>query len=117
MTRQTPLIDQLDAAEYETLKDAELLETSAAVERAAADVDEAAASAARADADRIKRDRLATEEALASEEAAARLDAELHEEAARDARSVAADANRRRPSVKSAAKQGTSTKRQSKNKK
>jgi hypothetical protein len=83
---------RLDAVEYEALEDAEQLETAAAVERAEAEVDEAAAAAAREDAARIHRVR--TEGVLAAaEEVAATRDMEILEEAAHHAR--AADATRR----------------------
>jgi hypothetical protein len=102
--QQPPLIGQLTAAEYEALEDAERLETAAAVERTAADLDEAAAEAARADAERISRERLATEGALAAtEEAAATIEADVHEQAARNARAIAADAARRRRSAQAEA--------------
>ena len=87
------VIDQLEEAEYEALEDAERLETAAEIERATATVDELAAADARADAERIRRERVATESVLATtEEAAATEAAELHEAAAREARAVAADA-------------------------
>lgn len=86
LLEQPPLLGKLAAAEYEALEDAERLETAAAVDRA--------------DAERIRRERLATEGALAAtEETAARIDAELHQEAAANARAVAADAGRRRRSA------------------
>jgi hypothetical protein len=97
LAQQTPLIARLTDAEYEALADAQRLETAAELERTAADLDDAAASAARADAERIRRERLATEGAIAAtEEAAANIEADIHEKAARDARAVAADAERRR---------------------
>ena len=69
--QQPSIIDQLNAAEYEALLDADQLET-------AAQIDHAAADAARADAERLRRERLATESALAAnEEAAANLDVEV----------------------------------------
>ena len=87
--QQPSIIDQLNAAEYEALLDADQLET-------AAQIDHAAADAARADAERLRRERLATESALAAnEEAAANLDVEVHEAAARESRAVAAAAGRR----------------------
>ena len=96
-TTQQPLLsDQLEDAEYEALEDAERLERSAEVERTAADRDEAAASEARADARRIRQQRLDTERALAAtEEATAKREANVLAQAAREARSVAADAARR----------------------
>jgi hypothetical protein len=47
VAQQAPLIGQLTHAEYEALDTAERLETAAAVERTAADLDEAGARAAR----------------------------------------------------------------------
>jgi hypothetical protein len=102
--QQPPLIDQLTAAEYEALEDAERLETAAAEERTAADLDEAAAEAARGDAERLSRERLSTESALAAtEEAAATIEADVHEQSARGARAIAADAARRRRSAQTEA--------------
>lgn len=96
LARQPRVITQLEDAEYEALDDAERLETAAEIERANATVDEMAAAEARADAERIHRERLVTESALAAtEEVAATEAAEIHEEAAREARAVAADAARR----------------------
>jgi hypothetical protein len=110
--QQPLLIDQLADAEYQALQDAKRLERSAEVERTAADLDEAAASAARADAERIRRQRLDTEGALAAtEEAAAKREANVLAHAARDARAVAADAARRRRSVHAKATPRKHTKR------
>jgi hypothetical protein len=110
LAQQPLLIDQLTHAEYEALEDAERLERSAEVERTAAHLDEAAASGARADAKRIRRQRLDTERALAAtEEAAAKREANVLAQAAREARAVAADAARRRRSAP--AKPRTHTKR------
>ena len=93
---QSSIIAQLEDAEYETLEHAERLETMAEAERAAATIDETAAIEARVDAERIRRERLVTERALATtEEMAATEAAEIHEGAAREARAVAADAARR----------------------
>ena len=98
------LIGELEAGEYEALADAERLETAGAVKRAAADIDDAAATAARADAERLRRERLAAEGALSAiEEAAATLDADVHEQEARNARTVAAEAAARRRSALAAA--------------
>jgi hypothetical protein len=97
LAEEAPIIGRLRDAEYEALHEAERLETAAAAERTAADLDEAAARVARADAEDIHRERLATEDALAAtEEAVAKVEAGLHEQAARDARAIAADAKRRR---------------------
>jgi hypothetical protein len=112
LAQQPLLIDQLTHAEYEALEDAERLERSAEVERTAADLDEAAASGARADAKRIRRQRLDTERALAAtEEAAAKREANVLAQAAREARAVAADAARRRRSAHAKATPRTHTKR------
>jgi hypothetical protein len=98
------VIGQIAAAEYEALADAERLETAAAVKRGAADLDDAAATVALADAERLRRARLATEESMAAtEEAAATLEADAHEQAARDARNVAAHAAGRRRAAREAA--------------
>jgi hypothetical protein len=87
---------QLEEAEYDALEEAERLESAAEVERAAAEVDTTAAAQARIDAEQIRRDRIATEGALAETEATlAAAAAEVHAEAAREARAVAADAARR----------------------
>lgn len=100
VAQQAPLLARLTAAEYEALDDAARLETAAEAERRAADLREAAAKAARAEAERIRRERLATEAALAAtEEAVATAEASLHEQAARDAHAIAADAKRRRRSA------------------
>jgi hypothetical protein len=88
------LIDQLADAEYEALEDAERLERSAEVERTAA-------SEARADAKRIRRQRVA----------AAKREANVLAQAAREARAVAADATRRRRSTHAKATPRTHTKR------
>jgi hypothetical protein len=112
LAKQPLLIDQLEDAEYEALEDAERLERSAEVERTAADLDEAAASGARADAKRIRRQRLDTERALAAtEKAAAKREAKVLAQAAREARAVAADAGRRRRPAHAKATPRTHTKR------
>ena len=90
------VLTQLEEAEYDALEDAEQLESAAELERVAAEVDATAAAQARIDAERIRRDRLATEGVLAETEATlAAAAAEVHAEAAREARAVAADAARR----------------------
>ena len=95
--QQSHIIARLEDSEYQALQDAERLETAAEVERTAADLDEAAARAARAEAERIRRDRLATESVLADADAAvARLEADELERRAKEARPVAADAGRKR---------------------
>lgn len=96
LAHQPGVIAQLEDAEYEALEDAAALETAAEMERVTATVDEMAAADARADAERLRRERLATESALAAtEEVVATEAAALHEQAAREARAVAADAARR----------------------
>lgn len=119
LVQQPPIIARLTDAEYAALEDAERLETVAEVERTAAELDDAAASTARIDAERLRRERLATESALAAtEKKAAKMAATAHEEAARDARAVAADAERRRRSAQAEATAPTHRKRSSsKNKK
>jgi hypothetical protein len=94
------VISDLADAEYEALHDAERLESAAELERVEATLDEAAADAARGDAEVLRRERRAAERALAThEEAAARLEAAVHESAPRDARELAADAAKRRRSA------------------
>ena len=70
LAEQAPLIGRLTHAEYEALEDAQRLETAAEIKRTAAEVDEAAARAARADAEQIRQERLSTEDALAAAKAA-----------------------------------------------
>jgi hypothetical protein len=107
-----PVLAELSSAEYEALADAESLESAAESDRAAADLDEAAARAARADAEQIRRERLATEGAIAATEAAtAEIDAHRHEQAARDARAIAADAADRARSALADATPRRNTKR------
>jgi hypothetical protein len=90
------ILANLSEAEYAALEDAEMLQTAADIERATAKIDEAAAAAARADAERIREERLVTQSALAAaDEAAATIEADLHERAPRQARAIAADAARR----------------------
>ena len=90
------VLANLDEAEYAALEDAERLQTAADIERATANIDEAAAAAARSDAERIREERLVIESALAAaDEAAATVDADVHERAAGQARAIAADAARR----------------------
>lgn len=96
LATESLVLANLSDAEYAALDDAERLETAAHIERTAAKIDEAAATAARADAERIREERLRTESALAAaDEAAATIEADLHERAAEQARAVAADAARR----------------------
>jgi hypothetical protein len=109
LARPPSVITQLEDAEYDALEHAERLETAAEIERVAAEADTTAAAGARIDAEQIRRDRLATEGALAATEATvARTAAEVHAEAAREARAVAADAARRSREATDAA---TDTKR------
>ena len=116
--QQAPLIARLKDAEYESLDHAERMQTVAAVERTAADLDEADARTARADAERLRRERLTVEGALAAiEEEAAKVEANTHEEAARDARAIAADAKRRRRSAQAEAMSERQPKQQATNKK
>jgi len=118
LAEQPPIIARLTDAEYEALADAERLEQRAEVERTAADLDDAAARAARADAERIRRERLATESTLAAaEKETAKVEATLHEQAARDARAIAADADRRRRSAHAEATAPTPTRRRASKKK
>jgi hypothetical protein len=112
LAQQSLLIDRLTDAEYEALEDAERLERSAEVERTAADLDEAAASAARVDAERIRRQRLDAARAVAAtDEAAAKREANVLTQAAREARAVVADAGRRRRSARAKAMPRTHAKR------
>jgi len=85
-----PITAQLAAAEYEALEEASLLDS-------AADEDQALANAARIEAEALREERLATEEAIATvEEADAKLQVAVHERAANQARAIAADASERR---------------------
>lgn len=96
LAHRPSVIAQLEDAEYEALEDAERLETAAEIERATATVDEMAAAEARADAERIRGERLVTKSALAAAEAQAATQAvEIYKEAAREARAEAAEAARR----------------------
>jgi hypothetical protein len=114
LAQQTPLIARLTDAEYEALEDAQRLETAAEVERSAADLADAAATSARADAERLRLERLATEGALAAtEEAAANVEAAMHEQAGRNAGAVAPDAQRRRRGLRSDATPTRQPKRRS----
>ena len=118
LAEQPPIIARLSDAEYEALAEAERLETAALVERTAAEVDDAAARAARIDAERLRRERLATESALATtEQEAAKLEATIHEQAARDARAIAAHAERRQRSAQAEATAPRHTKKRGSKKK
>lgn len=89
MVAQQPaaLISQLAAAEYEALLDAERLGTADEIQRAAADFDEVAAQTAKREADRLRRERLSAESAVAAtEEVATYVTAARDEQAAREAR-------------------------------
>jgi hypothetical protein len=116
VTEPSTAISELTAAEYEALAEAEGLERAAEVERANADLDEVAASNARHEVDRIRRDRLAAESARsATEEVAATMEAAMHEEAAREARDTAAvAAQHRRSAERRAASPPTRKKRATK---
>jgi hypothetical protein len=118
LAEQPSVLSRLEAAEYDALDDAERLEAAADLERVAADADEAAAAEARLDAERLRRDRLATESVLAAtEEAVANRAAEVHLDAAREARAVAADAGRRSRSAQAEATSAPAPKRRSNKKK
>lgn len=105
INQQSPVVAQLLDSEYGALEDAARFDAAAHIERAAADLDEVAAEAARVEAEQIHRDRLEVESKLAAiEEEAATTDATLHEQAAREARAVAADAQHRRRSAQAEAK-------------
>jgi acyl-CoA synthetase (AMP-forming)/AMP-acid ligase II len=111
LTAKSAVIARLTDAEYEALEDAERFETAAELERTTAELDDAAAKTARVDAERLRRERLATESALAAtEEDAAKVEATLHEQAALEARAVAADAERRRRTAQAEATAPTHTK-------
>ena len=111
------VLANLNKAEYAALEDAERLQTAADIERATANIDEAAAVAARADAERIREERLATESALAAaDEAAATIEADLHERAAGQARAIAADAARRSREAQTEATRRTGSHRSSRKK-
>jgi len=97
IAEQPPILTSLARAEYDALADAEQLETSAELERLAAMADENAAESARREARAIEREREATAQALAAaEESGAIAEAAAHEQAAKTARAVAADARQRR---------------------
>jgi hypothetical protein len=97
VSQRPSVLARLSEAEEEALADAEQLEVAAGVERTAADLDEAAARVARAEAEEFRRERLATEAALAAtEEAAAEIEAAVDEAAARVARAEAEEFRRER---------------------
>jgi hypothetical protein len=107
----------LNEAEYAALEDAERLQTAADIERATANIDEAAAAAARADAERIREERLVAESALAAaDEAAATIEADMHERAAGQARAIAAEAARRSREAQTEANRRTGSQRSSRKK-
>lgn len=90
LDERPPVIAQLEAAEYEALEEASLLDAAAESERVRG-------AEARADADALREERLATEEIIAAaDETEAKLEASVHERAAKDARAAAADAATRR---------------------
>jgi hypothetical protein len=95
IAQEPPLQDQLAAAEYETLEDAEQFEVAARIEQVAARVDEAVAAIARAEAERIREERLATEAAgAAAHESPEAREPDAADQAARKARAAGADAPR-----------------------
>jgi hypothetical protein len=111
------IIANLDEDEYAALEDAEVLQTAADIERASANIDEAAAAAAHARAERIRQERLDAQSALAAaDEAAATVQADLHERAAEQARAIAADAARRSRKAQPEATRRTASQRSGKKK-
>jgi hypothetical protein len=111
------ILTNLNEDEYAALKDAETLQTAADIERATANIDEAASAAARADAERIREERLLTQSALAAaDEAAATIQADLHERAAGQARAIAVDAARRSREARTEAARRTGSHRRSRKK-
>ena len=111
------VLANLSAAEYAALEDADRLQTAADIERASATIDEAAAAAARADAERIREQRLVTESVLAAtDEAAATIEADEHDRAAAQARAIAADAARRSREAYTEATRRTASPRSSRKK-
>jgi hypothetical protein len=108
------ILANLSEAEYTALEDAEMLQTAADIERATAKIDEAAAAEPRADAERIREERLVTQSALAAaDEAAATIQADLYERAAGQARGIAADAGRRSREAQAEATRRTGSQRSS----
>ena len=117
LSAEPVLLAKLNQAEYAALEDAEMLQTAAELERATANIDEAAAAAARADAERIREQRFVTQSALAAaDEAAATNSADLHERAAGQARATAADAARRSREIQTEATRRTGSRRSSRKK-
>jgi hypothetical protein len=111
------ILATLSEAEYTALDDAERLQNAADIERAAASIDEAAAAAARADAERLREERLLTESAFAAaDETAATIEADQHERAAAQARAIAADAARRSHEAEAEAIGRAGSRRSSRNK-
>jgi hypothetical protein len=112
LAEQPPEIDHLARAEYEALEDADRLEVDAQTERIAAETDAMAAAQARADADQLRRERRAAEQAwAATEETVANLHPAELEDAAKNARAVAADARGRRRKPITEARRSTGAKR------
>jgi hypothetical protein len=108
------ILANLSEAEYAALEDAEMLQTAADIERASSKIDEAAAAAARADAERIREERLVAQSTLAAaDEAAETIQADLHERAAGQARTIAADAARRTRDAQAEATRRTRSQRSS----
>jgi hypothetical protein len=111
------IIANLNEDEYAALEDAEMLQTAADIERVTAKIDEAAAAAAHARAERIRQERLDAQSALAAaDEAAATVQADLHERAAEQARATAADAARRTRKAQTEATRRTGSQRSRKKK-
>lgn len=111
------VLANLNEAEYAALDDADRLQTAAELERAAANIDEAAAAAARAEAERIRAERLMTESALAAaDRTAATMEADLHRRAASHARAIATDAAQRSRRAKTEATRRTGSRRGSRKK-
>ncbi len=114
LAAEPDILANLNTAEYAALEEAEALQSVADAERASAKIDQASAVAARADADRIRHERFATERALATaDEAAATVQANLHERAAGQARAVAADAARRSRKARTGGTRRTGSQRNS----
>jgi hypothetical protein len=88
--KQVPITAQLAAAEYDALGEASLLE-------AMAEDDRTQAAAARAEADALREQRIATEDAIRTvDETTATIEAVTHERAATQARAAGPDASQRR---------------------
>jgi hypothetical protein len=102
LDERPPVIAHLEAAEYEALEEASLLDAVAETERVRG-------AEARAEAEALRRERLATEEVIAAaDETEAKLEASVHERAAKNARAAAADAAKRRRTAESRKSQSPS---------